>query len=336
MGRKKRNPYFSYTFGARRQSHILRAEVLGVVGVLIGALFTGAIFLDRYISEGRSPFLAAVIAATLAELANADRLERDVGGLTMNPVLTAAAQAKANDMAERGYFAHNAPDGKDPWYWFNQVGYDFLYAGENLAVHFSDSEEVARAWMNSPAHRDNILNPKYTEVGIATAAGVYQGRPTLFVVQMFGTPRAYADPAHITAEAVKALEESPITSQKIPTPLGTANGAVVLGETVQEKATTSIPAAAIAQSLPVLHSEDVPVWAYLISSPKETLRYAYYILGFFILCALLIDIELEIRWHHLRHAMRAGFALVTMSILFIVADWAFFAQPILAAAWRLL
>ena len=43
-----------------------------------------------------------------------------------------------------------AAEGKTPWYWFGEVGYDFRFAGENLAVYFSDSVEVERAWMNSP------------------------------------------------------------------------------------------------------------------------------------------------------------------------------------------
>ena len=48
-----------------------------------------------------------------------------------------AAQAKADDMATKGYFAHTSPDGKNSWYWFKQAGYTFTYAGENLALDFS-------------------------------------------------------------------------------------------------------------------------------------------------------------------------------------------------------
>jgi len=53
-------------------------------------------------------------------------------------LLEQAAQLKANDMAEKGYFAHTSPDGKTPWEWLKDVSYPFLAAGENLAVNFLD------------------------------------------------------------------------------------------------------------------------------------------------------------------------------------------------------
>ena len=57
-----------------------------------------------------------------------------------------------------------------------------------MAVDFSDSADVERAWMNSATHRENLLDPHFTEIGIALAQGTYQGRATTFVVQMFGAP----------------------------------------------------------------------------------------------------------------------------------------------------
>lgn len=105
-----------------------------------------------------------------------------------NDLLSAAAQLKANDMAAKGYFAHVSPDGKTPWYWIDKVGYSYDYAGENLAVNFIDSADVSNAWMASPTHRANILNPVFKEVGTATAVGTYKGRNAIFVVQLFGTP----------------------------------------------------------------------------------------------------------------------------------------------------
>jgi uncharacterized protein YkwD len=133
--------------------------------------------------------LGAIYASVLVNLANVDRVKANAGELTINPILVEAAQMKANDMAEKGYFAHNTPDGKTPWYWFIEAGYDYKHAGENLAVNFLDSEEIHRAWMNSRGHFLNIINPKYTEIGIATSSGIYKGREAIFVVQMFGTPR---------------------------------------------------------------------------------------------------------------------------------------------------
>lgn len=132
--------------------------------------------------------LSAIYAAVLVNLTNQSRISANVSGLKVNSLLEKAAQMKADDMADKSYFAHNTPDGKTPWYWLEQAGYKYIYAGENLAVNFENSEDVQTAWMNSRGHFLNIINPKYTEIGIATSTGFYKGRPAIFVVQMFGTP----------------------------------------------------------------------------------------------------------------------------------------------------
>src|SRR3989338_10289262 len=106
----------------------------------------------------------------------------------MSPILQKAAQLKAEDMAAKEYFAHDSPEGLKPWHWFEEAGYDFRSAGENLAVYFSDSAEVERAWMNSPSHRANLLSEHFTEIGIALSQGQYQGHDTVYVVQMFASP----------------------------------------------------------------------------------------------------------------------------------------------------
>jgi len=134
-------------------------------------------------------FLAAVYSSALIDMANADRRAVSLSELRVSPLLQAAAELKAEDMAAKGYFAHYSPEGVSPWYWMRQAGYSYIYAGENLAIDFSDSAPVESAWMNSPTHRANLLNGKYTEIGIATREGVYQGRQTTFVVEMFGRPK---------------------------------------------------------------------------------------------------------------------------------------------------
>lgn len=133
-------------------------------------------------------FLAAVEAATVTILTNEDRVARALPELRVNPELESAAQRKAVDMAARGYFAHRGPDGKEPWEWITEAGYKYSYAGENLAVRYTDSAEVVEAWMASPSHRANILKPVYTEIGVGVAYGMYQGAPAAYVVQYFGAP----------------------------------------------------------------------------------------------------------------------------------------------------
>ncbi|MEK7062859.1 MAG: CAP domain-containing protein, partial [Patescibacteria group bacterium] len=135
-----------------------------------------------------SDYIASVLPAVLVDLANKDRSEQKLAYLKINPKLEAAARLKAKDMAEKGYFAHYSPEGVSPWHWIKESDYNFIYAGENLAVNFDDSGAVNTAWMASPGHRANILNDKFTEIGIASQKGYYNGRETTFVVQMFGAP----------------------------------------------------------------------------------------------------------------------------------------------------
>lgn len=119
-----------------------------------------------------------------------DRRERDgVGALTINPKLTAAAQEKAKHMFTNNYWAHVAPDGTDPWSFIIGQGYDYLYAGENLAKNFSTSSDVVEAWYKSPSHRENLISDKYTDVGFAAVNGILDGYETTLVVQMFGKTR---------------------------------------------------------------------------------------------------------------------------------------------------
>jgi len=55
-------------------------------------------------------------------------------------------------------------------------------AGENLAINFIDSRDAIDAWMNSPDHKANILNNNFSEIGVGTAQGLYQGQKTVFIV----------------------------------------------------------------------------------------------------------------------------------------------------------
>jgi len=166
--------------------------IVGTLAILI--VFSFFISLSHRLVVFRSDFLAEIFPKVLVDLTNFQRQTNQTVGLKINPLLEEAARQKAEDMAQKGYFAHNSPEGVTPWYWFRAAGYDFIYAGENLAINFSDSSDVVRAWMDSPGHRSNILNQQFTEIGIATAKGNYQGRPTTFVVQMFGRPTIQLSP----------------------------------------------------------------------------------------------------------------------------------------------
>ncbi|MBX4195711.1 hypothetical protein KW796_02015 [Candidatus Parcubacteria bacterium] len=159
-----------------------------LIALVVVALIIFSGLLKIYIFPQIGLNWATVLPAVVALLTNDERSAQSVAKLNVDAKLTKAAEAKARDMAAKGYFAHVSPDGTQPWFWILKEEYLYKYAGENLAVNFEDSDEVVEAWMKSPGHRLNILKPQYTDIGIGTATGTYQGRPATFVVQMFGSP----------------------------------------------------------------------------------------------------------------------------------------------------
>jgi len=164
----------------RKISAIALACVVGLV-LVVTAAQTGYV-------HNSDTFLSSVLPSVLIDLTNENRQSEGLADLEPNKTLQRAAQLKANHMAEEGYFAHDSPTGVTPWEWFEEAGYTYKTAGENLAIDFTDSDAVVEAWMDSRLHRENILEEDFTEIGIATAESEYQGRDTVFVVQMFGTP----------------------------------------------------------------------------------------------------------------------------------------------------
>jgi len=157
----------------------------------------------RYVNEARSK-------EGLLELATSEKL-------------TEVAKAKVNDMVTNHYFAHTSPAGLTPWHWFETVGYDYRYAGENLAINFITAESEQAAWMNSPTHRKNIMNVNYQEIGVAVAAGEVNGTLGIIAVQEFGTlahPGAGSDKKDFAPVKDKAL---PDTTKFVPTVLSTGD-----------------------------------------------------------------------------------------------------------------
>ncbi len=119
---------------------------------------------------------------------NRERTKNGLEPLVYNEQLAQAAKLKANHMFINNYWAHFSPKGDTPWTFIKQSGYEYEYAGENLAKNFLYSQNVVDAWMKSPTHRENILRPEFAEVGFAIENGVLQGEETTLVVQMFGKP----------------------------------------------------------------------------------------------------------------------------------------------------
>ena len=127
---------------------------------------------------------------TLLSSTNAERLKKNQPALSLDPQLTAAAQAKAEDMARHDYWSHDSPDGKTPWTFISAAGYQYQKAGENLAYGFSNASESVAGWMGSPEHRANILDPSYKNVGfgVVHSPDYLNDGPQTIIVAEYGLP----------------------------------------------------------------------------------------------------------------------------------------------------
>ncbi|MDD5221234.1 MAG: CAP domain-containing protein [Candidatus Pacebacteria bacterium] len=256
-----------------------------------------------------SKFLATIFPNVLVDLTNTARQEHSLHILKPNFLLEQAAQLKANDMAQKGYFSHNSPEGITPWHWFDEVGYPYTYAGENLAVNFSDSGVLHQAWLDSPSHKANIVNANFTEIGIGTATGMHKGKEAVFVVQLFGRQGSVAPIAIIEPEEIKpgVLEEE----------------SIVLGETTQDNSFISIQRS----------GEDVVVetdydfkaysslWSRIFSSPERIISY---ILFFFVIImglAILFEIVTKVKIHFPSLIVNGLFVIVVIAGDLFFNDW---------------
>jgi hypothetical protein len=159
-------------------------------------------------------YTANISPGEVIRLTNVQRAANGLASLTENTILDSAALAKGNDMLAKGYWAHFAPDGTSPWSFFINFGYKYQYAGENLARDFSDAGSAVNAWMASPTHKENILNPHYKEVGIGVVEGSLAGADTTIIVQFFGTALSGA-PSIPLAEAKEVAVSSPAPAMTV-------------------------------------------------------------------------------------------------------------------------
>lgn len=132
---------------------------------------------------------------------NRQRLQSNSLALKANDQLDKAAQNKAQDMASRNYWSHDTPDGHPPWKFVIDQNYSYQKLGENLAAGFNDEQTTINGWMASPHHRDNLLDPGFTDVGFGVAQSPSYSSagsgPMTVVVAFYGIP-ANGQPA-ITA-----------------------------------------------------------------------------------------------------------------------------------------
>jgi len=132
-------------------------------------------------------YYSSISEEKIVELTNQERINKGLNIVTANQLLAKAAYEKGMAILETQNFRHNI-NGKKFSTWIKNAGYQYSYAGENLAIDFVTSEGVIKAWLDSPTHKKNILNENFSEIGIAVLEGKFQGNNTTLVIQIFGSP----------------------------------------------------------------------------------------------------------------------------------------------------
>lgn len=216
----------------------------------------------RHIDPNILGFATDINTQKILQIVNEKRVEVGLSPLTLSPELTNAANQKAHDMFAVNYWAHISPTGVTPWVFITQSGYDYLYAGENLAKDFDKSDEVVEAWMNSPTHRANILKPEYVDIGLAVVNGKLNGQETTLVVEEFGAKIAKKKETINVANIIPSIAPTVATA----TDLGQTAGANTLTQKasfyVSKHVTKTVSFILAEFLLVVLFVDSIYIWKY--------------------------------------------------------------------------
>jgi hypothetical protein len=180
----------------KTQQKSLFSLILGFVSLksnnLVRATFLFAAVLGIFLLP-KTALMASITPEKIISLTNAERNRSGLSALDVDDQLTQAARAKAQAILDSQTFDHTI-NGKKFSSWIKATGYQYNLVGENLAIDFVTSEGLLRAWMGSPAHRENILNHEYDDIGVGVAEGTFAGQKTIVVAQIFGDPMVKAAP----------------------------------------------------------------------------------------------------------------------------------------------
>lgn len=132
-------------------------------------------------------------------------------------------------MLDADYWSHTSPSGKEPWDFMEETGYTWVYAGENLAKGFTSSQEVLDAWKESTAHKENLLNPNYTETGVAVIPGKIKDKRLVLVVQFFASPSHKEGSSDLRKEFEGVQTKSLEDTTKLPVSKASPEGGIFEG-----------------------------------------------------------------------------------------------------------
>lgn len=159
-------------------------------------------------------FLKTINKNNILELVNQERQRAGLEMLAQNETLDQAASKKAEAIIASQMFAHEINDQKFSS-WVKDSGYKYSFVGENLAIDFVSAEGAVKAWLESVTHKQNILNPRFQETGIAVREGTFNNLNTILVVQIFGTPLYQAN-LSLDKNSSPAKNTSLLSSNALP------------------------------------------------------------------------------------------------------------------------
>jgi uncharacterized protein YkwD len=168
------------------------------IGVYHRRSETWLVLASAYVAPPRSQ--APMLASRVLDLVNevrargarcGERAFAPAPPVKLSGTLAGVALGHAADMAEHNYFEHEDLTGHSPADRVRAVGYQEKLVGENIAYGPKSADEVVRGWLDSPGHCENIMDPRFAEMGIAYAPG-HASKHGLYWVQVLAAPRAAA------------------------------------------------------------------------------------------------------------------------------------------------
>lgn len=233
----------------------------------------------------------------IIRLTNEVRVKNGQKALVEASKLDLSAQHKAVDMAQKEYFAHT--EGKRSLSdWLHGVNYKYNVAGENLAVGFSSAAEIVDAWVESPTHFANLIDKDFKDLGVGLEGGVYDGEPTVYVVQHFASPLVLEEPKPVAkvVETPKKVAVKPVKS-----PVKVAVGTTppeVLSEKISDVKREIAPIVKTGQPTPVEKYIQAKNTLSPVTNIFEVSKIIFLVAAIFFAVALALKIFIEIRKQH--------------------------------------
>lgn len=140
-----------------------------------------------------SPNFYSTESEKIVNLTNELRDDLHINRLIKNEKLKQASRDKLNDVFINQYFDHISKNGRDLDYWLSDNEYDYSLAGENIAMGYKGADSIFNAWKRSEYHYNNLVNPSFTNIGVAVSDGVYSDKNTVVAVQILGSTNKYQE-----------------------------------------------------------------------------------------------------------------------------------------------